>query len=103
MGILKDYKRQQHTKKLQESYKLSRAFLETPAEIHGPESTAAMSFTEKLNELFKIELIGYNGIIFTQDQKYLLDERAGIYEYEAGMSREQAENRALKELFNKHK
>lgn len=57
-------------------------------------------FINKLNELFSLELVGADNKLFTKEELYFIDERAGIYEYEAGLSRAEAENRAIKELKN---
>ena len=41
--------------------------------------------------------------MFTEDEKILYEERAGIYEYYGGLSRAEAENEALKNFYNEQK
>lgn len=96
MGYLDTYKKHKSRQK-QESYKLSRATF-TPPEQATAKEEASGSFTEKLNELFALEIVGMNGIIFTEEERALFDERAGIYQYEAGLTMEEAENRAFRDL-----
>ena len=63
----------------------------------------AMSFIDKLNDLFDIELIGAEDKVFTEDERAFIDERAGMYEYYGKLSRAEAEDRAIKELKNNFK
>lgn len=65
------------------------------------ENTEQESFTEAACRIFKLEPAGFNSSCFTNEEKYLLDERAGIYEFEAGLSRAEAESRAINDIIIK--
>ena len=83
-------------------YKLSREKApEKEISIKEPESKK--DFLTILTELFDLELVGINNIMFTEDEKILYEERAGIYEYYGGLSRAEAENEALKNFYNEQK
>lgn len=60
------------------------------------------SFIEGLERRFKAERISLKDKVYisfyNKEEQYYLDERAGIYEYEGGLSREKAEERALYDL-----
>lgn len=84
----------------QGKYKLSRDKqppAQAPSVAH-PEETK--DFYTALNEMFNLELIGIDNKIFNEDERIYFDERAGIYEYLGGLSRAQAEERAVSEIFN---
>lgn len=59
------------------------------------------SITGTLIKMFNLEPAGFNSDCFTDEEKYLLDERAAIYEYDGGLSREDAESRAITEIIIK--
>ena len=61
------------------------------------------SISEALLELFALELVAINGVRITRDEAYYFDERAGIYEYEGGLSRAEAERRAFNEILENRK
>lgn len=45
-----------------------------------------------------VEAVKYD--LLEDDEKYFFDERAGIYEYMGGLSRDEAERLAYKDLLN---
>jgi len=88
-----------------ESYKQSKPQMlreeplkKDPKFLNVPPEKESRSFSEALLELFALELVAINGVKITQDEAYYFDERAGIYEYDGGLSRAEAEKRAFNDL-----
>lgn len=61
------------------------------------------AFINILTGLFALELVSINGVYLTEDEKYYYDERAGIYEFNGGLSREEAEDKAFNEIIKRRK
>lgn len=72
-----------------------------PDFLNSPDEKEA--FINILTGLFALELVSINGIELTEDEKYYYDERAGICEFCGGLSREEAEERAFKEILENRK
>lgn len=66
-------------------------------EVKSPVKSKEIGLTASLKEMFKLEEVEVYTFL-TPEEKYFIDERAGIYEYEAGLSRAEAEGRALYDL-----
>jgi len=76
---------------------------EDPKFLNVAPEKESRSITEALLELFALELVAINGVRITPDEAYYFDERAGIYEYEGGLSRAEAERRAFNEILENRK
>lgn len=88
--------------KQSKSPKLSNVVLAEP-DFLTPMEDERGAFMKTLTELFALQLVSINGVELTPDEIYYYDERAGIYEFNGGLSREEAEERAFKDLIKKHK
>ena len=66
--------------------------------IESPVGSKGIGLTALIKKMFKLEEVSVYTFLNTE-QKYFIDERAGIYEYEAGLSRAEAESRALYDLY----
>jgi len=80
--------------KQSKSPKLSNVVIEEPDFLTPMDERGA--FMKTLTELFALQLVSINGVELTPDEIYYYDERAGIYEFSGGLSREEAEERTFK-------
>ena len=85
---------------------LSNVVLVDP-DFLSPQEDEKKDFMKILTGLFALEIVKESGAELTTDELYLYDERAGIYEFYGGLSREEAEIKAFNEIkrifFNKTK